>query len=217
MAARAENKKQKKERILTAAAQTFSQKGFSRALIADIARKAEVGKGTVYEYFDSKEELFLAVFEWYMQQVGIQAQVSLTAIGGTASERLTALAQAIITAGQEMEDMYTLFMEFWSAGSPDTFKGQVAQTFRRLYGEFRGLVAGLIKEGQARGEFASDVDAEAVAATMVGAWDGLLLQNWFENNFDPAAACRSFNTVLLRGMQSGPKARPQGLEQERDT
>lgn len=54
----------KRETILLAASDVFSEKGFHNAKILDIAKAAGVGKGTIYEYFSSKSELFyeMAVF-----------------------------------------------------------------------------------------------------------------------------------------------------------
>lgn len=48
----------KAKTILRAALKVFSDKGFAGARVEEIARKADVGKGTVYEYFASKEHLF---------------------------------------------------------------------------------------------------------------------------------------------------------------
>ena len=56
------DREEKRDSLVKAAASVFASQGFSRARIADIAEAADVGKGTIYEYFDSKEELFLAVF-----------------------------------------------------------------------------------------------------------------------------------------------------------
>ncbi|MGI6587836.1 MAG: TetR/AcrR family transcriptional regulator [Peptococcia bacterium] len=53
----------KKEQIMEAALQIFSVKGFHLAKMEDIAHKAGVGKGTVYEYFSSKEELFKEILK----------------------------------------------------------------------------------------------------------------------------------------------------------
>ena len=53
----------KKEQIMEAALQIFSTKGFHLAKIEDIAQEAGVGKGTVYEYFASKEELFKEILK----------------------------------------------------------------------------------------------------------------------------------------------------------
>ncbi|KUK10884.1 MAG: Transcriptional regulator, TetR family [Clostridia bacterium 41_269] len=52
------NPEEKKRRILDAAAKVFSKKGFHKAKIEEIAKEAGIGKGTIYEYFASKEELF---------------------------------------------------------------------------------------------------------------------------------------------------------------
>lgn len=53
----------KKEQIMEAALQIFSAKGFHLAKIEDIAQEAGVGKGTVYEYFESKEDLFKEILK----------------------------------------------------------------------------------------------------------------------------------------------------------
>lgn len=74
----------KGEAILRAAMKVFSDKGFSGARIEEIARRASVGKGTVYEYFNSKDDLFeqviLRSLETLVQLVkeGLDAGSSLT-------------------------------------------------------------------------------------------------------------------------------------------
>ena len=50
--------KNKENDILSAAMEVFLERGFSETSIQDIATKAGVGKGTIYDYFKSKEELF---------------------------------------------------------------------------------------------------------------------------------------------------------------
>lgn len=54
-------KETKKQKILEAAYLLFSEKGYKMTKIADIAAKAGIGKGTVYEYFESKESLLLSI------------------------------------------------------------------------------------------------------------------------------------------------------------
>lgn len=53
--------KDKKTRILNAAAELFADKPFHKVLLSDVARAAAVGKGTLYLYFKSKDDLYLAV------------------------------------------------------------------------------------------------------------------------------------------------------------
>jgi AcrR family transcriptional regulator len=54
---------QKRNRILDAAFEVFTEKGFHRATVAEVAEKAHVGKGTVYLHFAGKEALLLAIFD----------------------------------------------------------------------------------------------------------------------------------------------------------
>ena len=53
----------KSEQIITAAVEVFSSKGFYNAKMKEIAARAGVGKGTLYEYYSSKEELFKEIIK----------------------------------------------------------------------------------------------------------------------------------------------------------
>ncbi|MDD4588362.1 MAG: TetR/AcrR family transcriptional regulator [Heliobacteriaceae bacterium] len=54
----------KRTRILLAAVRIFARQGYHNAKIEEIAQEAEVGKGTVYEYFTSKQHLFVAMSKY---------------------------------------------------------------------------------------------------------------------------------------------------------
>lgn len=53
---------QKKQRILSSAVKQFSQKGFSSVTMDDVALSCGLSKTVIYQYFESKEALFAAVF-----------------------------------------------------------------------------------------------------------------------------------------------------------
>ena len=53
----------KRESILDAATDVFSKYGFHGAKMEDIAKEAQIGKGTIYGYFDSKETLFYEIIK----------------------------------------------------------------------------------------------------------------------------------------------------------
>jgi AcrR family transcriptional regulator len=192
--------KDKKNRIIEAAARVFAQKGYAGTAVADIAVQAEIGKGTIYAYFDSKEDLFFAVFEWYMMQSGAAAKVSVSLLGGSAAQRLEALSDSIMGMWDEIKDAFTLTIEFWAASSSSQMRQRFKEAFRRAYEEFRGLVVALIRDGIERGEFRSDVNAQSVAAALVGTWDALFLQAWFEKKFDPLTTAGNFLKVVIRGL-----------------
>ena len=192
--------KDKKDRMVEAAAMLFAQNGYAGTSVAGIAIKAAIGKGTVYEYFDSKEDLFFAVFEWYTMSTGRKASVSVSALGGSAAERLFALSDSIMGMWDEIKDVFALTMEFWAASASSHMRDRFKAAFRQVYEEFRGIVTSLIREGIERGEFRPDVKPASIAAALVGTWDALFLQAWFEENFDPLDIAGNFLEIVIKGL-----------------
>lgn len=66
------DKTSKRELILTAAREVFFEKGYHDATSEEIAKRAGVGKGTLYQYFESKQEIFLEMHRLYIEQYGDQ-------------------------------------------------------------------------------------------------------------------------------------------------
>jgi AcrR family transcriptional regulator len=56
--------KDKKQQIMIAAMSLIEKQGIAGLTVSDIAKKAKIGKGTVYEYFDSKESIFFESMEY---------------------------------------------------------------------------------------------------------------------------------------------------------
>ncbi len=172
-------------------------------MMADIADHARIGKGTLYEYFDSKEDLFFSVFEWYVRETEAAAKVSISALGGSTSERLTILSESVMQSWLEMKDLFSLVMEFWAASASSQMRKRFKGYFRQAYEDFRTVVAALVREGIQHGEFQEDVVPESVAAALVGSWDALLLQAWFDDTFDPLTTARNYVAIVIRGMAGG--------------
>jgi AcrR family transcriptional regulator len=203
MSVRKRQREEKERHIIEAAAQVFARKGFTGAVIAEVAELAGIGKGTIYEYFDSKEDLFFAVFEWFSQKIGTAGTVRISALGGSASSRLMVLSESIIGSWVEMRDMFSLVFEFWAASASSDIRERFKEAFRDAYGDFRSIVSSLIRDGIDRGEFRRDVDPEAIAASLVGTWDALFLQAWFDEAFDLSSTNERYMNVLIRGLSEG--------------
>jgi AcrR family transcriptional regulator len=194
-------KMKKRNQIIEAAAQVFAKKGYSGAVVADIALRANIGKGTVYEYFNSKEDLFFAVFEWFQKKTEKAATVGISSLGGGATDRLKALNDSLMGMWDEIKDVFVLVMEFWAASSSTQMRQRFKGAFKQLYDDYRHIVSALIREGIKSGEFSSDVKPEPVAAALVGTWDALFLQAWFDDSFDPAATAKEFLNTVLKGLK----------------
>lgn len=190
----------RKTTILKAAAQVFAEKGYAATRIIEVARAAQVGKGTIYEYFSSKEALFFAVFEEMMAAAGRTIAGAAENLSGGFCACMQALSDGIVSSWLEDLEMYALVMEFWSATASSPAGDRFRASFLNGYAELRSVVGDLIRKGQARGEVAMAIDVEAVAASLVGTWDALLLQAWLDPDFDALTTSRAFMKVVLRGL-----------------
>ena len=63
------DKQEKRKSILETAIRLFAKQGVKNTRIADIAEAARIGKGTVYGYFQSKDEIFAATFEFFIKRI----------------------------------------------------------------------------------------------------------------------------------------------------
>ncbi len=200
MTARSVDRTQKRDKLLEAAAKVFSERGFKRTTMAEVARRADVGKGTIYEYFDSKESLFLAVFEWFCRE-SLQSAAPAAREGATAGESLRAFGRGTVQVILANWELFPLTMEFWSEASQARQREGLFKVMREMYEGYREVVVEIFREGQANGEFREDLDLEALAAMVVGAFDGMFLQYHFDPDLDPASIVEHFMDTFLAGIE----------------
>lgn len=198
MAARIVDRQIKTGTILRAAAQVFAEQGYQTATIDSIAERAGIGKGTVYQYFGSKQDLFFAVFDDYIGSMEHLASVDVHA--STAAEQIAAAIHTVLAMSAESREMFPLVFEFWAASASPDRQERVTALLRESYAKFRKLIAGQIRKGQRQGEFDRKAKSERVAAVLVGALDGLFLQAWFDPTLDAVAMGDEFVAVVLRGL-----------------
>jgi AcrR family transcriptional regulator len=131
---RPELRDKRKREILEAAAAVFAERGFRTARIADIADRAGIGKGTVYEYFRSKEDLFISLFDWYLNQIFASVSNELDISSKSIVDALTRSSEILLISCDRMRPFYPLTMEFWAASSAPAFKERLAEEFKLLSG-----------------------------------------------------------------------------------
>src|SRR6266853_2197165 len=96
-----ENGSTKPNAIVLAGLQLFTQYGYRKTSIDDIARAAQVAKRTVYLHFENKAAVFLAILEYLGGQVRDRCAAAERA-GGAAVDRLTGLLDAYFGMGFEL-------------------------------------------------------------------------------------------------------------------
>jgi len=163
---------ERRRQILAAARKVFVRDGYAAARMGDVAAEAHVGKGTLYEYFQGKEDLFATL-------VLEVARTALEAIGrsGTAKDPEKAFRDAIAltieAALRENLDLYRLFFDFWGAAAR---REDARLRLREISERFTEVMGELIREGQRCGQFRSDIDVEQLTLALGAAIDGLGLR-----------------------------------------
>lgn len=177
------NKDEKKIKILKAALDVFSEKGFRTARMADVAEVADMGKGTIYEYFRSKQDLFMELFTFVMKSP-IDYQFNKIDPLPNPAEKLGALIRSSLMAYQQMEKFYYVLIGFRAehkeSHTPTFYQSQ----FARLYKEFRKEVGSIIQEGIRDASF-KKVNTHQFASAMIAVMEGLMSQWVFDRKAIP--------------------------------
>ena len=191
----------KRHRLVEAAAEVFATKGYAGTRVADIAKRAEVGKGTVYEYFSSKEELLFAVFESINHRIAKRLDSTL-AEGGSAQDQLLRLLGIGADVVHQQMDLQPVVLDFWAASRGKDFEEDYRESVVASYVFFRTMVADFIRNGQERAEFRTGVDVEALATTVVATIDGLGVQHYFDRSVDPGRTIEALGLMLIESLKT---------------
>lgn len=154
----------RKAEILVAAEQLFQHYGFAKTTVADIAREAGIGVGTVYLEFSSKDSISSALCHGHRSRV-LEAMQAVLASEGNYSERLVQLLESRISGLQS------------SVGSGlhgDEVVYAACGATRRVNEHFdqaeRKLLLGFLEEGNAAGAFAV-ADTPTTAKILLDVYD----------------------------------------------
>jgi len=165
----------KKEQILHAALEVFAKQGLDKGKIADIAVKAGIGKGTIYEYFSSKEEIFKAIENMFIAD-SINQIEKITASNNTPAKKIEMIAQLSLDIHNHMGDSILIIAELWAQNSRGAALGHDNTIFADMYKDYYSLIEGVLKEGVAEGEF-REMSIEGATTMLLAMIDGVVWQS----------------------------------------
>ena len=157
-------------RILEAAIKLFSTHGYNKASVDEICVEAGISKGAFYHHFKTKQALFLALLDGWLQMIDNAIKASRAK---TAPETFMQMTEAFPFIFETAGDGLPMFLEFWLQASRDEkiWEASIAP-YRRYHKYFTSL----IKKGVEEGSFV-DVDPELTSRMIVSTAMGLLLQS----------------------------------------
>jgi len=178
---------EKRRLILDAAVRVFARQGFHATRVSDIADEAGVAYGLVYHYFNSKDQVLNELFleRWSLLLAAIEEADRTARL--THREKLGAVAGFIFESYRhDPELMKVIIVEVTRAAN--SFGRTHLEEIRRAYAGIAKIVA----DGQAAGEFRSDIAPRFAAQAFYGAVEQLLTEWIFddvevaEDRFDEA-------------------------------
>lgn len=188
-----EYKEERRLQILAAARACFARQGFHRTTLQDVFAEAGLSAGCVYSYFQSKDDLILAIAEQrHASERAILADGSAT---GDPVEALRRTAHRFVDdylspAGEEKRQ---IAIQTWSeAMRSDT----VLTSVRAGLDAPRTAIAALVRRAQRSGQYDRKLDADAVARSIVALFHGFVLQLLWQPDLDRASCVAVFDRFL---------------------
>lgn len=178
----------RRQEILDRAIEVFAERGADGTSLRQIAQAIGVSHAALLHYFDSREQLLVAVYEHAESKRDLAA--GHRGLDGAVELMVGAATKNVRVPG--MVQLYsTLVAASLEAGSDDG-KEFFTQRFERV----RGDLAQRLQRDQAAGRVRADVDAADIAALIVAASDGLQIQWLLTPSIDLENTLRVFATLL---------------------
>ncbi len=160
--------------ILAAAMRVFEASGYSATTVDAIAEAAGVAKGSIYNYFPSKQELFQQIFTDAMAVTEEEA-LGILAEPISAPAKITRLLDYWFSRLSYYRRIGRLVLEFWVAAAREQ-QGQLAVTFAENYSQWRQRLAGILRQGIEEGAFRQGLQTEVAASLIMAVLDGIEVQ-----------------------------------------
>ncbi len=185
-----------KDQILSAALETLHAKGFNGSGVQDITSAAEVPKGSFYNHFASKEDVGVAALEQYWQRI-------LGSLGALADPKTPALArlQAYFRSLDGILRQHGYERGCFVGNMGTEMSGQsrpVRERLALILAAWSRAIESCVREAQADGAMRRDIDARAIAAFLLNAWEGTVMRAKVDRD---GSALDAFEAVVFTSLR----------------
>ncbi len=192
-----------KKRIVDAAIQVFAAKGFHKAKMTDIAKKLGVSKGTIYQYFKSKEDLFEAVVQIPLEKVREEPIAELLDSGNLLD----------ITSNTFYDKLWSMPLFFSEPTWPTSLMFEITSEASRnpslansLYAMYDEALTGLtqyFEDQKEKGVIRPEVNTHHLAMGLIALQDGLQGYELFGiEQAETGKAWAEISNILLRSVMT---------------
>ena len=196
-----EYKRKKKKEILSGALACFAKKGFQAATIDDIVAYSGISKGAIYNYFKSKEEIYLELLNEQTESANarLAEKISVFSSAEEKLEYLFDLYRDMSPFSQERKDRITVQLEFTLHSSRDENLNRILNERGKKF--FLKLITDIMEEGQNTGEFRSDADPNHVAGLFWTFMDGAMLHRVINEEYPYRTIIDYVKSLVLQDLK----------------
>jgi AcrR family transcriptional regulator len=191
----------RREEILDAATELFAEHGYSDCVTQALAERLQVGKGTIYRYFPSKQELFLAAADRVMVRLRAHLDAKVARLEDPL-ERVTRGVREFL-AFFDAHPRYVELLIQERAQFKDRTKPTIMEHREKNVVRWRELYRSLIREGRVR-----DIPVERITDVISDLLYGTIFTNYFSGPRKPfEAQAQDILDIVFCGILTGPERR----------
>ena len=190
---RKKEKEGKKNNILRAARKLFFDRGFKFVTVDSIAAKAGVSKGSIYLYFDSKEEIYAQVLITDNIELNKNIRIFSTK-EAPAAELLLEFSQIYINYFLEHNELFRILMTFMLQTEQMNLTQEQNTELIRTTNDNIKVISTIIQKGIDSGEFSPTIDIRQTQNAIWGLFNGIISLYLFMGN--PAKRAERIHSMV---------------------
>ncbi|MBK7227747.1 MAG: uroporphyrinogen-III synthase [Ignavibacteriales bacterium] len=193
-----ERKEKKRERMLEVAAELFSKKNYHEVMMDDVARLTDVAKGTVYNYFSSKEELYFTIMSSKLGHLNLSLKTKI-ASEISVIDSLHIYTIQLYMFMMKYQNFFLMYQkEYLNA------KNEFCDELRSMNEELKSILSNVIYKGKRENHF-RDVEENFAVQLVLGSIFGAV-QRGVENKYSGDKLVEEREKLfdfILHGLYSG--------------
>jgi AcrR family transcriptional regulator len=175
---RKREKDQRRSAILKAARKLFFEKGFRYVTVENIARKAELSKGSIYLYFSSKEEIYTQILLNDIDKFNKESSL-IFQNGKSAAELVMDFAFIYVDFFLNDRELFRIMMTFMLHTEDMNLAETVNQHIIEVTNNTVKIIETILQQGIEKGEFPSDINLRLSRNAMWGLLNGIISLHLF--------------------------------------
>ncbi|MBU1184483.1 MAG: TetR/AcrR family transcriptional regulator [Proteobacteria bacterium] len=206
---RKRERENRKNAILKAARKLFFEKGFRQVTVENIARKAEFSKGSIYLYFNSKEEIYSQILLNDIDKFH-DSVADILQGPSSASEALIRVAEIYVDFFLNDRELFRILMNFMLHNNdmnlPEDINNHIIKTTNRTI----SIIEQVFKYGIEKGEFPPDINLRMNRNAIWGLLNGIISLHLFTGKESGRtevihSTIKSGLEIYIRGMGNSRK------------